>query len=77
VGTLTVAAGGYNVAFLGTQTTVTAAAVFSNTGSVTLGDQFSDSTRFSGGVSGGGRWHSDRRQRVDHGDGDGAGRPSR
>ncbi|MFM7072990.1 MAG: autotransporter-associated beta strand repeat-containing protein [Planctomycetota bacterium] len=51
VGTLTAAAGAYNVAFLGTQTTVTSAATFSNTGSVTFGDQFTDSTRFTGGVT--------------------------
>jgi hypothetical protein len=51
LGTLTTATGGYNVAFLGTQTTVTAAATFSNTGLVTFGDQSTDSTRFTGGVT--------------------------
>ncbi|MEY4179831.1 MAG: hypothetical protein RLY70_3405 [Planctomycetota bacterium] len=51
VGTLTTTAGGYNVAFVGSQTTVTAATTFLNTGSVTLGDQATDSTLFTGGVT--------------------------
>jgi hypothetical protein len=51
LGAMSMAAGGYNVAFLGTQTTVAAAVSFLNTGTVTLGDDASDSTRFSGGVT--------------------------
>jgi len=49
--TLTTANQGYNVSFTGASNTITGAATFSNTGTVTLGDGAGDSTTFTNGVT--------------------------
>jgi hypothetical protein len=51
IGSLGVAAGSYNLAFLERKPSSLPPVSFANTGTVTLGDDASDSTRFAGGVT--------------------------